>query len=88
MECCFISEEFGLSLFSISHAFYTIINFFKIGFFFPQFLLPIEIRTKIYKTTEHPEVATTLANIAQQRSKLGDYQTAMEEFQKVLGKVY
>ena len=48
----------------------------------------IEIFTKIYKTTEHPEVATTLANIAQQRSNLGDYQTAIEEFQKVLGKAY
>ncbi len=46
----------------------------------------IEIETKIYKTTEHPQVASTLFNIAQERSNLGDFQTAIEEFQKVLGK--
>jgi hypothetical protein len=46
----------------------------------------IEIRTKIYKTKEHPQVATTLANIAEQRSNLGDYQGALEDFEKVLGK--
>ncbi len=31
-------------------------------------------------------IATTRANIAQERSNLGDYQTAIEEFQKQLGK--
>jgi tetratricopeptide (TPR) repeat protein len=46
----------------------------------------IEILTKIYKTDEHPQVATTLANIAQQRRNLGDYERAIEVFEKVLGK--
>ena len=45
----------------------------------------IEILTKIYKTNEHQEVATTLENIARQRSDLGEYQKAIEEFENVLG---
>ena len=46
----------------------------------------IEIQTKIYKTTEHPHVATTLALIAEQWSNMGEYQKALEQFKKVLGK--
>ena len=46
----------------------------------------IEIETKIYKTNEHPEVAKILSSIAQNRSNLGEYQRAIEEFEKVLGK--
>ncbi len=65
---------------------YKIINCIKINLFLLNFYCQIEIETKIYKTTEHPDVATTLGNIAQQKSNLGDYQTAIEEFQKVLGK--
>jgi hypothetical protein len=42
--------------------------------------------TKIYETNEHPAVATTLANITQERSNLGDYKRAFEDFRKVLGK--
>jgi hypothetical protein len=34
----------------------------------------IEIQAKIYKTNEHPDLATTLDKIAKQRSNLGDYQ--------------
>ena len=40
----------------------------------------------IYKTTDHPDVVRTLENIAEQRSYLGDYQSALEKFEKVLGK--
>lgn len=40
----------------------------------------------MYNTTYHPEVAKTLENIAQQRSNMGDYQRAIEEFEKILGK--
>jgi tetratricopeptide (TPR) repeat protein len=56
--------------------------------FVKYFTLPshqVDIFTKIYKTNEHPQVASTLYNIAQQRSNIGDYQRAIEEFEKVLG---
>ncbi len=45
-----------------------------------------EIRKKIYKTEEHPEVATTLALIAEQWRDMGDYQKALEQFERVLRK--
>jgi hypothetical protein len=45
-----------------------------------------ETFTKIYKTNEHPQIATTLGNIADQRSRLGYFQRSYEEFEKVLGK--
>ena len=34
----------------------------------------------------HPEVATTLANIAEQFRNMGQYQRALEQFERVLGK--
>ncbi len=46
----------------------------------------IEIQIKIYKTVEHPSVATTLSIIAQQWSNMGDYQKALTQFEQVLGK--
>ena len=49
-------------------------------------LLLLDIQIKIYKTTDHPEVATTLANIAEQWSIMGEYQKALQQFEKVLGK--
>lgn len=45
-----------------------------------------EIRTKIYNTSEHPQIATTLAQIAEQWSNLGEYQKALKQFERVLGK--
>jgi len=42
---------------------------------------------KIYKTDEHPEVATTLAQIAQQFENLGDYKKALGQFERVLGNI-
>ncbi len=65
---------------------YKIINFIRIDLFLLNIYCQIEIQTKIYKTTENRKVALTLTNIAHQRIKLGDYLTAFEEFQKVLGK--
>ena len=49
-------------------------------------MVGIEIQTKIYKNTDHPDVAITLANIAQQWNLMGDYQKALQQFEKVLGK--
>lgn len=45
------------------------------------------MQTKIYKTTEHPQVATTLGQIATLWSKLGEYQKALTQFERVLGKI-
>jgi hypothetical protein len=42
--------------------------------------------TEIYKTTDHPEVATTLSKIAQEWSNMGDYQNALTQYERVLGK--
>ena len=50
-----------------------------------SFLL-LDIQIKIYKTRDHPQVATTLAQIAEQWSSLGEYQKALQQFEKVLGK--
>ena len=49
-------------------------------------LLLLDIEIKIYKTTDHPEVATTLGQIAQEWSRMGEYQKALQQFEKVLGK--
>ena len=40
---------------------------------------------KIFNTTEHPQVATTLAGIAEQWGYMEEYQVALEKFEKVLG---
>ena len=49
-------------------------------------LLLLDIQIKIYKTRDHPKVATTLAKIAEQWSSMGEYQKALQQFEKVLGK--
>ena len=49
-------------------------------------LLLLDIQIKIYKTTDHPKVAIKLAQIAQQWSSMGEYQKALQQFEKVLGK--
>ncbi len=51
-----------------------------------MFLPETDIETKIFKTTDHLQVANTLAHIAQQWSKLKDYNEAQRQFQMVLGK--
>ena len=48
-------------------------------------LLILEIEKKIFRTEEHPNVATTMHSIAQQLSNLGDYQKAHDHFVSVLG---
>ncbi len=40
----------------------------------------------IYKGVENPQVATTVYSIAQQYSKMGQYEKALQVFQNVLGK--
>jgi hypothetical protein len=45
------------------------------------------MQTKIHKTIEHPEVATTLDHIAGLWSKLGQYQKALNQFERVQGKI-
>ena len=66
----------------------TPLHFFIHILFMPSFFLnlEIEIRTKFYKTTDHPDVATTLGNIAAQWSNMGLYEKALQQFEKVLGK--
>ena len=48
----------------------------------------IDIQIKIYKTDEHPHVATTLSQIAQQWSKKGEYKRALKQFEKIYGSKY
>jgi hypothetical protein len=45
----------------------------------------IEIRTRLYRTEEHPEVANTLNNIANVLKYLGKPERAFEINQRVLG---
>jgi hypothetical protein len=47
--------------------------------------MKIEIQKKIYKTSSHPQIATTMALIAQQWSRIGNYERALEQFESVLG---
>lgn len=42
----------------------------------------IELRTKIYENNEHPAVAFTLHNIAQQYDHMNQHQKALENFEK------
>ena len=44
------------------------------------------INKKIYKTDEHPKVAKTLTQIAMQWKKMGDYQKALDQLERVLRK--
>ncbi len=41
---------------------------------------------KIFKTPDHPEVATTLEQIAEQFWNMGRLKKALRNFKKVLGK--
>ena len=42
---------------------------------------------KIFKTEENPSVARTMYEIAKMFGNLGKYQDALEQYQKVLGKI-
>ncbi len=52
--------------------------------FYLIFVLDIQI--KIFKIIEHPEVAITLANIGEQLREMGEFQKALVQFERVLGK--
>ena len=41
---------------------------------------------KLYKTEEHPDICTTLAQIAWCYGELGSYQEALKKYEHVLGK--
>ena len=45
-----------------------------------------EIQRKVYKNPDHLFIAKTLAAIADLWSTMGDYQKALQQFEKVLGK--
>ena len=47
-----------------------------------------DLRRRIFKTDEHPNVAASLSCIADQYSNLGDYRNALEQYEKVLGRSY
>jgi tetratricopeptide (TPR) repeat protein len=69
---------------SLKGAFTHLIIFFNLNpLIFSLFLL-LALRKKIYGEYNHPEVSTTLYSIAQQYSKLGQYEKALKAFQDVL----
>ena len=44
-----------------------------------------ELQIDIFKTYEHPKIATTLAYIGQQWSNLCEYEKALRQFNRVIG---
>ena len=46
----------------------------------------IELKKKVYQTSEHPEMAITLCNLAQNWMNLGETTKVFEYFESALGK--
>lgn len=61
---------------------------FELFFFKKNLSIYSEIEKKIFRTTDHPNVAITLGHIAAQWSRMGEYQKALDLFERVLGKKY